>query len=96
MTLASLPDATAVKLATRAGLACTTGGDLARALGSKHGPSPHSDPVKSPWIRAVMGREIRWDELSSDTHLIFRRWLEGAMTRTKARSLMSEASRADI
>ena len=59
MTLAGLPDEVAGMLADRAALDCTSGEELARALGSKHFASPRREPVKSPWIRAVMGREIR-------------------------------------
>lgn len=48
-------------------------------LGSKFGDGPIADPAKAPWIRSVIGQELRPHEISEDVRAILRIWMRGAM-----------------
>ena len=42
--------------------------------------------------RALIAREIPFDEISADTRYVMRRWLTGAMTRKDATAILAAAT----
>jgi hypothetical protein len=69
--------------------------EVLRRLGSKYGLGPIYQPHKAPWIRGMAGRELPWDEVSSDAKDVLRRWLAGAQfTITEIAQLFRSVARA--
>jgi hypothetical protein len=92
--LNALADADAVALAARMGVTYADTTDLVRRLGSKHVLHPASDPLKHPWRRAFLAREMDWEAIAPDAVSILRRWLASVMPQ-KALAALFAALRAD-
>jgi hypothetical protein len=88
--VSSVSDETAKRIAVEMDLKYENAYELATALGSKHSQSPGS--LKEPWRRAVVAREIPFDELSRDVKDILRRWFFQVMSPKEAGELIATAT----
>lgn len=89
--LKAISNVTARRVGGMMGLSIATATELIRALGSKHTTHPKEDGLKHPWRRAVLAREIPPGEISEDSLAVLRRWLEGAMPKADALTIIRAA-----
>ena len=86
--LSGATDQTCSSLIARLGLGVSDTVGLLNHLGSK-GDAPVTDPLKAPYVRAVIASELPWSELSAGVTDVVRRWIEGTAGETDARDLLS-------